>query len=200
MFSTSHKNLRIRPIGWCYSLLEGKLVNLRIVEKEDLALFAEWVNNPDFYGECDILDQRARTEIEKRFENSPPEDRKFVIQKKDGTRIGIIASELHSEYGGFLEIGFNIVPDERGKGYCSEAVRIMVDYLFLSKTLDRIQARTDTRNLSSQKVLEKTGFKKEGQLRKAAFIRGVWTDLFIYSILREEWKAPKILTETVPQK
>jgi hypothetical protein len=41
----------------------------------------------------------------------------------------------------------NIVPDERGKDYCSEAVRIMVDYLFLSKTLDRIQARTDTRNL-----------------------------------------------------
>ena len=171
------------------------MVDLRILEKEDLALFAEWVNNPDFYGDCDILDQRARNEIEKRFENSPPEDRKFVIQKKDGTRVGIIASELHSEYGGFLEIGFNIVPDERGKGYCSEAARIMIDYLFLSKTLDRIQARTDTRNLSSQKVLEKTGFKKEGQLRKAAFIRGVWTDLFIYSILREEWKEPKILTK-----
>ena len=60
------------------------MVDLRILEKEDLALFAEWVNNPDFYGDCDILDQRARNEIEKRFENSPPEDRKFVIQKKDG--------------------------------------------------------------------------------------------------------------------
>jgi RimJ/RimL family protein N-acetyltransferase len=44
--------------------------------------------------------------------------------------------------------------------------------------------------------LEKTGFKKEGLIRKAAFIRGDWRDLFIYSILREEWKEPKILTRT----
>jgi RimJ/RimL family protein N-acetyltransferase len=102
-------------------------VDLRVLEKEDLTLFGEWINNPNFYGEYDILDQKTRTEIEKKFENSPPENRRFVIQKKDGTRIGIIAVELHSDYGGFLEIGFNIVPNERGKGYCSEAVRIMVD-------------------------------------------------------------------------
>jgi RimJ/RimL family protein N-acetyltransferase len=43
--------------------------------------------------------------------------------------------------------------------------------------------------------LEKAGFKKEGQLRKAAFIRGDWRDLFIYSILKEEWKEPKMLTK-----
>lgn len=110
-------------------MLEGKTMNLRVWEKEDLALLAEWVNNPEFYGEYDYLDQKTRTEIEKRIENSPPENRKFVIQKKDGTRIGIIEMEQHSAYGGFLEIGFTIVPNERGQGYCSEAVKIIVDYL-----------------------------------------------------------------------
>jgi RimJ/RimL family protein N-acetyltransferase len=75
-------------------------------------------------------------------------------------------------------------------------VVIIVDYLFLSSSLNRIQAITDTRNLSSQRVLEKAGFMKEGLLRKTAFIRGDWRDLFIYSILREEWKEPKILTRT----
>ena len=155
------------------------------------------LDNPDFCGEYDFFDQKTKTEIERKFENSYPEDRKFVIQKKDGTRIGIMAMEQHSDYGGFLEIGFHIVPNERGKGYCSEAVRIMVDYLFLLKSMIRIQARTDTRNLSSQRVLEKTGFKKEGLIRKAAFIRGDWRDLFIYSILREEWKEPRLLTRKV---
>ncbi len=179
------------------NLLEGKVVDLRVLEREDLARFGEWVNNPDFYGEYDILEQRAKSEIEKKFENSRPETWKSLILKKDGTGIGIISEELHSDYGGFLEIGFNIVRDERRKGYCSEAIEIMVDYLLLSKTLDRIQARTDIRNLSAQRVLEKTGFKKEGQLRKAAFIRGGWRDLFIYSILREEWKGPKILTKAI---
>ena len=177
-------------------MLEGKTVNLRVMEKEDLALYAEWVNNPDFYGEYDYVDQRAEAEIEKKFEGYSPENRRFVIQKKDGTKVGIIAVEKHSDYGDFMEIGFDIIPDERGKGYCSEAVMITVDYAFLTNSIVRIQARTDTRNLSSQRVLEKTGFKKEGLLRKAAFIRGDWRDLFIYSILREEWTEPKILTTT----
>ncbi len=176
------------------SMLEGKLVNLRIMEKEDLPLYSEWVNNPGFYGEYDYLDQKSRSEIEKKFDNYLPEKRKFVILKKDGTRIGGIEAEQHSAYGGYLEIGFTIVPEERGKGYCSEAVKIVVDYLFLSNSLIRIQALTDARNLPSQRVLEKTGFIKEGLLRKAAFIRGDWRDLFVYSMLREDWKGPKILT------
>lgn len=72
----------------------------------------------------------------------------------------------------------------------------MVDYLFLSKENMRIQAQTDARNVASQRVLEKAGFKKEGTLRKNFFMRGDWTDTLLYSILREEWKGPKILTKT----
>jgi RimJ/RimL family protein N-acetyltransferase len=181
-------------VGWRFELLEGKYVNLRTMEKEDLPLYSEWVNNPGFYGEYDYLDQKSRSEIEKKFDNYPPEKRKFIILKKDGTRIGGIEAEQHSVYGGYLEIGFTVVPEEREKGYCSEAVKIIVDYLFLSNSLIRIQALTDARNLPSQRVLEKAGFMKEGLLRKAAFIRGAWRDLFVYSILREDWKGPKILT------
>jgi len=55
-------------------------------------------------------------------------------------------------------------------------------------------------NKASQRVLEKVGFKKEGTLRKNFFMRGEWRDALVYSILREEWKAPKILTKTVPEK
>jgi len=72
----------------------------------------------------------------------------------------------------------------------------MVDYLFLSKETVRIQASADPRNVASQRVLEKVGFKKEGTLRKSLFLKGKWTDLSVYSILREEWKEPKILTRT----
>jgi ribosomal-protein-alanine N-acetyltransferase len=50
------------------------------------------------------------------------------------------------------------------------------------------------RNVGSQKVLEKAGFKKEGTIRKLFFLRGQLRDACLYSILREEWKEPKILT------
>jgi RimJ/RimL family protein N-acetyltransferase len=70
----------------------------------------------------------------------------------------------------------------------------MVDYLFLSKNIARIQALTNVRNNASQRVLEKAGFKREGILRKAGFVRGDRTDAYIYGVIREEWKEPRILT------
>jgi RimJ/RimL family protein N-acetyltransferase len=168
------------------------------MEKEDTSLFAEWANKPEVLGEYNPLLQMSRTEAEKMLDN-PSDVKPFIIEKKDGSKIGFIFHfhVLHLGTGTKqLEIGYSLVPSERGKGYCSEAVKIMVDYLFLSKDTMRIQAQTDQRNAASQKVLEKAGFKKEGTLRKNFFIRGEWTDDYIYSILRDEWKEPKILTRT----
>jgi RimJ/RimL family protein N-acetyltransferase len=168
------------------------------MEKDDLPLFVEWVNKPEIFGKYNTLHQMSRTEVEKIVEN-PSDFQLFFVEKKDGGKIGFIAHfhVLHLGTGTKqTEIGYSLVPNERGKGYCSEAIQIMVDYLFLSKEIMRIQAQTDQRNLASQKVLEKAGFKKEGTLRRNFFMWGEWTDDYIYSIIREEWKEPKILTKT----
>jgi len=170
------------------------------MEKEDMPLLVEWFNNLEFRGEYTSLMQSSTEETEKAFENNPFEMKRFIVEKKDGNKIGFVAhfNVLHP-MAKLLEMGFILVPSERGKGYCTEAAKIMLDYLFLSKDTMRIQAVTDVRNLASQKVLEKAGFKKEGQMRKFAFIRGEWRDGYLYSILREEWKEPKILTKTASQ-
>ena len=167
-------------------------MNLRIVEKDDLPLVLEWINNPEFYGIYNPLQQTSRTELERKFENLPSEEKTFFIEKKDGSKVGGIS---HYLAGNQWEIGFTIVPTERRKGYCSEAAMIMVDYLFLSQNMQRIQAHTDVRNVASQKVLEHAGFRKEGVIRKHAFVRGEWRDWALYGILREEWKEPRILTK-----
>ena len=166
------------------------------MEKEDLPLYAKWINNPELLGEYISPGQTSTTEIEKRRENNPFEFKTFIIEKKDGNKIGWVAHfyVLHP-MGKLLEIGYVLVPDERGKGYCTEAVMIMVDYLFLTKEMLCIQAITDTRNIASQKVLEKAGFTKEGTIRKRFFSRGEWRDDYLYSILRKQWKEPKILTK-----
>jgi RimJ/RimL family protein N-acetyltransferase len=178
-----------------FRLLEGKTVNLRVMEKEDLPLFAEWVNKPEFFGEYNPLRQTSRTDLEKAREKRSLELTDFLIEKKDGSKIGYIQHFTHPAVER-LEIGFSMIPSERGKGYCTEAVRIIIDYLFLSRNVVRIQAQTETGNLASQKVLEKAGFKKEGTMQKRDFSRGELRDAHLYSILREEWKEPKILTKT----
>ena len=170
------------------------------MEKEDLPLFVECANKPEVFGEYNPLHQMSKAEAEKMLENS--DIKPFIIEKKDGTKVGFIFHfhVLHMGTGTKqLEVGYTLVPNERGKGYGTEALAIIVDYLFLSKDTMRIQAQTDQRNVASHKVLEKAGFKKEGTLRNNFFMRGEWTDDYIYSIIREEWKEPRILTKTSPK-
>lgn len=173
-------------------MLEGKNVNLKVVEKEDLPLLLVWSNDPEFKGRHTPLPaQQSQTEIEKEYYELGSEKNWFIIEKKDGTKIGFIGTHFFAE---MLEIGYALIPTERSHGYCTEAVKIMVDYLFLSKNIVRIQAAAHSENKASQKVLEKAGFQREGTERKGIFVYGKWADLYIYSILREEWKVPKILT------
>jgi RimJ/RimL family protein N-acetyltransferase len=178
-------------------LLEGKNVNLRVIEKEDVPLLVDWWSNPDFGGEHFSPTQTTRAGMEKFLESTVFETKGFIIEKKDGSKIGYIWHfNLLNSYMNMLEIGYGLVPSERGKGYCTEATQLMVDYLFLSKDIVRILATTHPKNVISQKILEKVGFEREGTMRKCYFNRGEWTDMFLFSILREEWKEPKILTRT----
>ncbi|TRO46313.1 N-acetyltransferase [Candidatus Bathyarchaeota archaeon] len=174
-------------------MLKGKSVNLVVLEKEDMqSSIAEWNNNSKFYGEYAPIAQFSQTEMEKLFENT--ENKKwFIIEKKDESKIGFIGYFPKDDC---LEIGYALLPSERKKGYCTEAVKIIVDFLFLSRDIVRIQAYTDVGNVVSHMVLNKANFKKEGVLRKFRFIRGEWKDYAVFSILREEWKQPRIMTKS----
>jgi RimJ/RimL family protein N-acetyltransferase len=168
------------------------------MEKADLSFLVETTNDVSFYGEHGpVTAQMSLCEAEKRFENPSPlvttcERARFVVEKKEGTKIGFAAHYLVQPTR-LMEIGYGIISRERGKGYGTETVQIMVDYLFLSKDIFRIQAVTNAGNKASQRVLEKADFKNEGTLRGVGYVRGERTDAYVYSILREEWKEPKIL-------
>jgi RimJ/RimL family protein N-acetyltransferase len=168
-------------------------VNLRVLEKKDIqSSIAEWTKDSKFYGEYAPLTQFSQTEMDNLFENT--ENKKwFIIEKKDESEIGLIGYFPKDDC---LEIGYVLLPSERKKGYCTEAVKIIVDFLFLLRNIVRIQAYTDIGNVASHKVLNKANFKKEGVLRKFRFVRGEWKDYAVFSILREEWKQPRILTKS----
>jgi RimJ/RimL family protein N-acetyltransferase len=182
-------------------VLEGKNVNLRAMEREDVDFLAEHLNDINCIGEYwSDFEQVSKSELMKGYDNPSNlfillEAKKFIIEKKDGTRIGEIRHFLDRPHG-LMELACWLVPSESKKGYATEATQLMVDYLFLSKEPARIQAIVDVRHIASQRVLEKAGFQREGTMRDESFDRGEWRDFYLYSILRREWKEPKILTRT----
>ncbi len=168
-------------------------MNLRIMEREDLSLVQAWVNDHKFMGEFEPILQETKASLEKQYDRLK-DGQWFFIETKDGAKIGYICHYLVK--GRLTELGYALVPSERGKGYGTEVVKIIVDYLFLSRSIVRIQVQTDEENKASQRILEKSGFKKEGTIRKSFFFKGEYRDQVLYSILRTDWNEPKILTTT----
>ena len=122
-------------------MLVGNTVNLRVVEKGDLSIIKGWVNNLIFIGEYGPLPQETLGELEKQYERTTSTGGAwFFIEKKDGTKIGYVAHYLARKQH---EIGYGVISSEQGRGYCTEAATMIVDYLFLTKNLVRIQADAD---------------------------------------------------------
>jgi aminoglycoside 6'-N-acetyltransferase len=177
-------------------MLKGLTVDLRAAEREDLELLARWYSDSDFQGAWDYFPEQLSREALDRELFGPREPERastsFIIQRKDGTPVGVITHfRVHPH--GWTEIGYALVPEERGKGYGTEAIRIMTDYLFLSKAIERVQALTAEGNTASRRALEKAGFLREGIIRRSTFVRGGWLDDCIYGVTREGWGKPRVL-------
>lgn len=88
------------------------------------------------------------------------------------------------------ELGFSLARDRQGSGYASEAVGAVVDYAFGTLALHRIVALTDARNRPAQELLERLGFRCEGELRESVWSGGAWADERLYARLASDPAPP----------
>lgn len=77
-----------------------------------------------------------------------------------------------------------------GSGINTEAKVVLFDHAF-GINIRRIQSITHVDNVRSQRALEKLGFRQEGLLRRYRWIRGEPWDLYMYSLLPEEWMSSR---------
>jgi ribosomal-protein-alanine N-acetyltransferase len=80
------------------------------------------------------------------------------------------------------EMGYWISEAFWGQGIVPEAIKLMVDYGFKTFDITRIYARTFDTNIKSQRVLEKTGFTLEAELKETFYKNGTVYDEMIYGI------------------
>lgn len=85
------------------------------------------------------------------------------------------------------ELGIAFPPENQGKGYALESMRLLLDYLFTDLKMRRVAAEVDPRNGASLKLVERVGLRREGHLIENARIRGELTDSVIFALLSREW-------------
>jgi aminoglycoside 6'-N-acetyltransferase len=111
-----------------------------------------------------------------------------VALRTAGQLIGDCAAMPSADDPRQCEIGFTIAPGYQGRGYATEAARLLVGYLF-GRGKHRITASCDARNAGSVAVLERLAMRREGHLRQSTWAKGEWTDDLLYALLHEEWPA-----------
>ena len=110
----------------------------------------------------------------------------FVIEETENSKI-IGDLGIHFIEDQQAEVGCTLSKEYHGKGYATEALKSVINYLFSQLNKHRIIASIDPDNISSIGLVERLGFRKEAHFKESLFLNGEWVDDIVYAILQKEW-------------
>jgi RimJ/RimL family protein N-acetyltransferase len=153
-----------------------------------------WVNNPRIVDTLSDIFLYPHSEKNTRefLELATSSDWKgFVIAHIDTEEyIGQIGFVKLDEKNGWGELGIVIGKEENhGKGYGTEALKLICDFAFEQLRLNRVELVCWSFNAKGRRVYEKVGFVQEGVRRKKRYRGGEFYDEICYGLLKEEWEA-----------
>ena len=181
--------------GYGDSILVGDRVRLRGVRDDDLPTLAKWEMDP---GRTATLknwvvppsEASAKEHIAKWSANQK-DDLGFAIETLDDPPllVGLVGISGARPKDRCAELGIALGREYIGRGYGTDATRIIVDYGFREMGLHRIQLSVAPFNLAGIRAYEKAGFVEEGRYRESVLHDGRWYDEVLMSILDHEWAA-----------
>jgi len=110
-----------------------------------------------------------------------------IFLKSDGLVGRVALSNIVRGAWQNATLGYFVAEAQNGKGIATEAVRLALQFGFTEARLHRVQAGIMPRNRASGRVLEKNGFRYEGESPRYLNINGVWEDHSLFAITVEEW-------------
>ncbi len=171
--------------------LIGEKIYLRPLEREDAALAASYVNDPEVRRTLHRQDPKNLIAEEEFIAktSSMPDGLVLGIAKKDGDLLvgltglhDIQRNARHAVFG--IAIG---AKDDWGKGFGTEATALMVRHAFETLNLNRVWLLVHEDNARGIRAYEKAGFRREGLLRQHGFREGRYVNEVLMGVLREEW-------------
>ncbi|WP_315120606.1 GNAT family protein [uncultured Clostridium sp.] len=175
----------------------GEKVRLREYRKEDIKAAQNYVNDPEVKRLLNpgIPYPITLEDEEKWVESlsSTKDEYSFAIETlEDSKYIGGCGINSIDWKNSVAVIGIFIGDkDYWGKGYGTDAIRILVKFIFEQMNLNKIKLNVFSFNERAMKSYKKCGFKVEGVLRQELYRDGKYYDDILMGVLREDWEQIK---------
>lgn len=170
-------------------MIRGERVVLRAIERQDLANYVEWFNDPvvlEYFGRYRPL---SLAEEEEWYEQmlQDPKTCNFAVEL-EGRHVGGAGFDKIDGRNACAEVGLFIgLPELWDQGLGFDVLQSLLRFGFEQLNLNRIYLRVFARNERAVHLYEKLGFRHEGRWRQAEFRNGQYQDMLWMSVLREEW-------------
>ncbi len=170
----------------------GKRIYLRAIEESDVARITVWMNDHE----------TTRYLLTGRFAMTHADERAWLHShsgKQDNMVFAICRNDDDQHIGncGLHEVSWIdrccvlgvVIGDsrERGRGYASEVVPMLLAYAFQDLNLERVELSYMAGNDRAEHVYRKLGFVEEGRLRNKRYREGRYLDEVVMSVLRKDW-------------
>ena len=180
-------------------LFEGQDIRFGPIDHEkDPEIESKWTHDSDFMRMMETMPARPmsaamiRKQYEK-LEKKIEEDKNlyhFMIRAKVDDRLIGTAEVQRIEWAngnGFLRLGIGAAGD-RGKGYGTQALRMLLRFAFAELNLFRVSAAVPEYNEAAIALFRKFGFVQEVCRRKSLERDGRRWDLYFFGLLSDEWR------------
>jgi ribosomal-protein-alanine N-acetyltransferase len=176
-------------------MIQRGRITLRHVREPDLHHVERARSDPVAFGEHNPSRMQGPEAVRKRFAETGyagEDSEMLLICDADQQVIGQVMHFVGRRYTRARELGWMIYdPAHRGQGLATEAVRLLIDYLFRSLEINRLQCSISPDNEASLRLARRCGFQFEGCARGLLFVDGHYIDSHDFGLLRSDWQAAR---------
>ena len=170
-------------------VIDGKLLRLRPPRADDAPTMVTWFEDPEVSHFLLVRNPPSLEQEKEWLEGraKDPDSITWVIEV-DGKAVGTTGIQMIDWKNGFGTTGTIIGDkDQWGKGIGRELMQLRAEYLFMQTPLRKLKSSYIDGNEASARAQAACGYVEVGRWRKDRFVDGVWRDVVVTELLREDW-------------
>ena len=162
-------------------VIDTNRLRLRPMCAADVPALREWMPDKSIYAYWGKGPGKTDRNPELLFEKEEKATKRFhlgIEERSSAKVIGDVWVYL-IESNRMASVAIRLSRNWQEKGYGTEALTAMTDFCFEHTELQRLWTEVDVRNIASQRMLEKCGYRQEGMIRQGKMV-STWCDYYIY--------------------